>query len=66
VQGILESFEFRNQILRLSKADALGTPIEKLLPPDINSSSNPVLEADGAVKQPASTITTWARCSGNW
>jgi hypothetical protein len=31
VQDILENFEFRNQIPRLSKADALGTLIEKLL-----------------------------------
>jgi type I restriction enzyme M protein len=34
VQDILENFEFRNQIPRLSKADALGTLIEKLLSPD--------------------------------
>src|ERR1700676_2532236 len=38
VQDILEKFEFRNQIPRLSKADALGTLIEKLLSPDINLS----------------------------
>ena len=31
VQDILENFEFRNQIPRLSKADALGTLIEKFL-----------------------------------
>src|SRR5436190_6741223 len=36
VQDILDNFEFRNQILRLSKADALGTLIEKLLSPDID------------------------------
>ena len=30
VQDILDNFEFRNQIPRLSKADALGTLIEKL------------------------------------
>jgi len=52
VQDILENFEFRNQIPRLSKADALGTLIEKLLSPDINLSPNPVLNADGSVKQP--------------
>ena len=34
VQDILENFEFRNQIPRLSKADALGTLIEKFLDPD--------------------------------
>jgi type I restriction enzyme M protein len=35
VQDILENFEFRNQIPRLSKADALGTLIEKFLNPDL-------------------------------
>jgi type I restriction enzyme M protein len=53
VQDILENFEFRNQIPRLSKADALGTLIEKFLSPDINLSPNPVLNADGSVKSPA-------------
>lgn len=52
VQDILEKFEFRNQIPRLSKADALGTLIEKLLSPDINLSPNPVLNGDGTVKHP--------------
>jgi type I restriction enzyme M protein len=52
VQDILENFEFRNQIPRLSKADALGTLIEKFLSPDINLSPNPVLGADGSVKHP--------------
>jgi type I restriction enzyme M protein len=52
VQDILENFEFRNQIPRLSKADALGTLIEKLLSPDINLSPNPVLNSDGSVKHP--------------
>src|SRR6186713_2071722 len=33
VQEILDNFEFRNQIPRLSKADALGTLIEKLVDP---------------------------------
>ena len=51
VQDILENFEFRNQIPRLSKADALGTLIEKFLSPDINLSPNPVLNGDGSVKQ---------------
>ncbi len=50
VQDILEKFEFRNQIPRLSKADALGTLIEKLLSPDINLSPNLVLNNDGSVK----------------
>src|SRR5665648_167890 len=52
VQDILEKFEFRNQIPRLSKADALGTLIEKLLSPDINLSPNPVLNGDGSEKYP--------------
>ena len=52
VQDILEKFEFRNQIPRLSKADALGTLIDKLLSPDINLSPNPLLNGDGSVKQP--------------
>src|SRR5499427_297305 len=38
VQDILEKFEFRNQIPRLSKADALGTLIEKFLSPHIDLS----------------------------
>ncbi|HUP22910.1 MAG TPA: class I SAM-dependent DNA methyltransferase [Thermoanaerobaculia bacterium] len=52
VQDILENFEFRNQIPRLSKADALGTLIEKLLSPAINLSPNPVWNGDGSVKHP--------------
>src|SRR2546426_1980719 len=52
VQDILDKFEFRNQIPRLSKADALGTLIEKLLSPDINLSPNSVLNGDGSVKHP--------------
>ena len=52
VQDILENFEFRNQIPRLSKADALGTLIEKLTSPDINLSPHPVKNADGSVRHP--------------
>jgi type I restriction enzyme M protein len=52
VQEILDNFEFRNQIPRLSKADALGKLIEKLLNPSINLSPNPVLNGDGSVKHP--------------
>ena len=52
VQEILENFEFRNQIPRLSKADALGTLIEKLLSPDLNLGPQPVLNGDGSVKHP--------------
>ncbi len=52
VQDILENFEFRNQIPRLSKADALGTLIDKLTSPDINLSPDPVMNNDGSVKHP--------------
>ena len=50
VQEILENFEFRNQVPRLSKADALGTLIEKFLDPALNLSPNPVLNGDGSIK----------------
>jgi len=52
VQDILDNFEFRNQIPRLSKADALGTLIEKLTSPEINLSPEPVLNSDGSLKHP--------------
>ncbi|SVE17553.1 uncharacterized protein METZ01_LOCUS470407, partial [marine metagenome] len=50
VQDILDNFEFRNQIPRLSKADALGTLIEKLTSPQINLSPDPVTNNDGSIK----------------
>ena len=52
VQDILENFEFRNQIPRLSKADALGSLIEKLTSPDINLSPTPVTDTDGTIRHP--------------
>ena len=52
VQDILDNFEFRNQIPRLSKADALGTLIEKLLDPAINLGPEPVRDGEGNVRQP--------------
>jgi type I restriction enzyme M protein len=52
VQDILDSFEFRNQIPRLSRADALGTLIEKFLSRDVNLGPSPQLNTDGSVKQP--------------
>ena len=52
VQDILDSFEFRNQIPRLSKADALGALVEKLTSADINLSPDPVMDNDGAVLRP--------------
>ncbi|MEU4218184.1 class I SAM-dependent DNA methyltransferase [Actinoplanes sp. NPDC026623] len=52
VQDILDNFEFRNQIPKLVKADALGALIEKFLDPDINLSPHPVLKPDGSVHKP--------------
>ena len=48
----LKNFEFRNQIPRLSKADALGALIEKLTSPDVNLSPAQVKHADGSVRYP--------------
>lgn len=50
VQEIIEGFEFRNQLQRLSGADALGTLIERYLDPRINLAPTPVLNGDGSVK----------------
>ncbi|TKB23752.1 SAM-dependent DNA methyltransferase [Desulfopila sp. IMCC35006] len=47
VQDILTNFEFRHQIPRLSKADVLGTLIEKFLDEGINLSPQPVGEMPG-------------------
>ncbi len=52
VQEILDNFEFQNQIPRLSKADVLGTLIEKYLDPSINLSPHPVLNGDGSARLP--------------
>jgi type I restriction enzyme M protein len=52
VQDILEKFEFRNQIPRLSKADVLGALIEKFLDPAINLSPYEVRELDGTLRHP--------------
>lgn len=49
VQDILTNFEFRHQIPRLSKADALGLLIEKFLDKDINISPFPVGEGDNTL-----------------
>ena len=51
VQDILDNFEFRNQIAKLSKADALGTLIDRLTSPEINLSPNPIKNSDGSIKQ---------------
>jgi type I restriction enzyme M protein len=47
VQDILNNFEFRNQIPRLSRADALGLLIEKFLDKDINLSPQPMGDLPG-------------------
>ena len=52
VQDILDCFEFRNQIPRLSRADALGTLVEKLTSPDVNLSPEPVRNTDGSIRHP--------------
>ena len=52
VQDILDNFEFRNQIPRLDRADALGSLIEKLTSPAINLGPDPVMDTDGAVRHP--------------
>ena len=49
VQDILDSFEFRNQISRLSRGDALGMLIEKLTSPDVNLSPEPVKDTKGNI-----------------
>ena len=52
VQDILDNFEFRNQISRLDRADALGSLIEKLTSPAINLGPDPVMDTDGAIRHP--------------
>ena len=52
MQEILDNFEFRNQLPKLSKADVLGTLIEKFLDSSINLGPKPVLTGDGSVKYP--------------
>ena len=52
VQEILDNFEFRNQIPRLSRGDALGALIEKFTSPTVNLSPEPVKDADGNITMP--------------
>ena len=52
VQDILENFEFRNQIARLSNGNSLDGLIERFLSPTINFSPNPILNDDGSVRLP--------------
>ena len=52
MQDILDNFDLRHEVPKLSKADALGTLIEKFLSSEINLSRNPVMNVDGSVKHP--------------
>ena len=52
VREILDNFDFRHQVLKLSRADAIGTLIEKFLDPSINLSPEPVRTADGEIRVP--------------
>ncbi len=52
VQDILDRFEFRHQVPRLSSGDALGSVIEKLPSPEVNLSPEPVRMHDGSVRLP--------------
>ena len=52
VQDILEKFEFRNQVNRLSTGGVLGSLIERFLSPTVNFSPNPLLNPDETVRIP--------------
>ena len=52
VQDILEKFEFRNQLGRLSTGDVLGEVVTRFLSHQINLSPEPVLNPDGSVQLP--------------
>ena len=52
VQDIVEKFEFRNQVNRLSTADVLGNIVNRFLAPQINLSPEAVLNADGSIRLP--------------
>ena len=52
VQDILEKFEFRNQVSRLSSGDMLGDIVNRFLSPQINLSPEPVLNPDESVRLP--------------
>ena len=52
VQDILDKFEFRNQINRLSTGGTLGSLIERFLTNTVNFSPKPVLNDDETVKLP--------------
>ena len=52
VQDILNNFEFRNQVDRLSRGNKLHALIEQFLTRNVNFSPNPVLNEDGSVRLP--------------
>ena len=52
VQDILEKFEFRNQLNRLSDGDILGDVVARFLSPQVNLSPDPVLNPDGSIRLP--------------
>ena len=52
VQDILNCFEFRNQIPKLSRADALGSLIEKVTSPEVNLGPEAIRNTDGTVRHP--------------
>ena len=52
VQDILEKFEFRNQVARLSNSGALDALIEQFLSPRVNLSPNPILDDEGETRLP--------------
>ena len=53
VQDIINRFEFRQQIEKLSSNDVLGLLIKRFTSPEINLSSRPVLNEDGSERLPA-------------
>ena len=52
VLDVLEKFEFRNQIARLSDGDILGSIVNRFLSPQVNLSPEPILNQDGSVRLP--------------
>ena len=52
VQDILDKFEFRNQVNRLSTGGVLGSLIERFMSPTVNFSPKPVLNPHETVRLP--------------
>jgi len=52
VQDIIENFALRNEIPKLTKADVLGTLIDRFMDYSLNLSPNPELNSDGSVRLP--------------